>query len=167
MFVNPITHLISFIQETYPVKLYPKVLEVASGNGNLAIKLSQLGYQVTAMDPKTSNKILPKNVAIKGELFGDNTPISDYDLGIAVFPCGTSEKFIRNFVLNEKSFLLLPCVPNSCSLSSEFSDYSNVEEWISYLKGIDYRIERKNLFDNSQVMTRELGAFKNLLYLKK
>lgn len=167
MFVNPINYLVSFIQENYPVELYPKILEVASGSGNLAIKLSRCGYQVTAMDPNTSSKMLPKNIEVKRELFDENTLVSDYDLGIAVFPCGSSEKFIRNFVLNEKSFLLLPCVPNSCLLSSEFSDYSNVEEWISYLKKIDYRIKRESLFAKEQVITRELDAFKNILYLKK
>lgn len=165
--VNPINYLVSFINEIYPIELYPKILEVASGSGNLSIKLSQCGYNVTAMDPVTAKKILPKGIDVKDEMFDEYTSISDFDVGIAVFPCNTSEKFVKNFVLHEKSFLLLPCIPNSCSNSMEFSEYSNIEEWISYLMGFHSDIRRKDLFDGDEILTRGLDSFKNVLYLKK
>ena len=50
---NPIDVVLDFIVQNYPVSEYPKILEIAAGNGNLSSKLANLSYKVTAMDPRT------------------------------------------------------------------------------------------------------------------
>ena len=50
---NPIDVVLDFIVKNYPVSEYPRILEIASGSGNLSSRLADLSYQVTAMDPRT------------------------------------------------------------------------------------------------------------------
>ena len=99
---NPIDVVLDFIVQNYPVSEYPRILEIAAGSGNFSSKLADLSYQVTAMDPRTRyNPNLSYDVIT--EPFYQYTNISDYDLGIAIHPCGIHKDIIQNFKLNEKA----------------------------------------------------------------
>ena len=120
---NPIDVVLDFIVKNYPVGEYPRILEIAAGSGNFSSKLADFSYQVTAMDPIIRyNPNL--NYDVIAESFYQYTDILDYDLGIAIHPCGIHNDIIQNFKLNEKALFLIPCYVLTCD-NSELASYQN------------------------------------------
>ena len=161
--INPINRVLNFITENYPVNVYPKILEIAAGNGNLSLKLASLGYQVTAMEPKL-DKTFSDNYRVLADFFSSDTDISDYDLGIAIHPCGIHEDIIQNFKVNDKALFLMPCYKITCE-SNEFNTYINNDEWLNYLETLNPKMKKLEFFDKSN---NDLTArsFSNAFYTK-
>ena len=146
---NPIDVVLDFIVKNYPVNEYPRILEIASGSGNLSSRLADLSYQVTAMDPRTRyNPNL--NYDVIAEPFCSYTDISDYDLGISIHPCGIHKDIIQNFQMNEKALFLIPCCVLTCD-NSELTPYKNEGEWLRHLEKMNPKMKRwsrDKLYDN-------------------
>ena len=161
--INPINHILKFITDNYPVSIYPRILEIAAGNGNLSLKLASLGYKVTAIDPKL-NTTFNDRYRVLNDFFSSDTDISDYDLGIAIHPCGIHEDIIENFKINDKALFLMPCYKITCE-SSEFNTYKDNEEWLKYLETLNPKMMRKDFFGNSNnnLIAR---SFSNAFYTK-
>ena len=161
--INPIDHILDFIVTNYPVSEYKNILEIAAGSGILSSKLSSLGYQVTAMDPKI-NTISNGNYQILSESFTEKTDISNYDLGIAIHPCGIHKDIIKNFTINEKALFLMPCYKITCD-NSELIGYKDNEEWLDYLEKLNPKMKRKDFFDknSSNILVK---SFTSAFYTK-
>lgn len=160
---NPFDSIFDFIIENYPVEDYPKILEIAAGNGDFSCRLAEYGYQVTAMDPKIS---LKKDIKyqVKNDLFHENTDISSYDLGIAIHPCGIHKQIIRNFELNQKALFLMPCYNLTCG-SSEFFSYEDNGEWLEYLHNLNPKMKRKDFYKDF-CFDSTLNSFSSFFYTK-
>ena len=159
--VNPINIMLEFIIKNYPASVYPKVLEVAAGRGKLSERLSDVGYDVTIIDPETKKDDLPKNINVKNYYFELDTDISEFDLGIAVFPHSVHENFIRNFTLNEKSFLI---VPSKFDLNGENIYCNSAEEWNDFLYRLNPNMNSIDMFKDSNV---SFISSLPVLYVKK
>ena len=161
--VNPIDVIFDFIVETYPVCDYPRVLEIAAGNGNFSQRLADYGYQVTAMDPKIKlNK--DSNYNMLQEYFDEDTNISDYDLGIAIHPCGIHKDIISNFKINEKAMFLMPCFKLTCD-DRELCRYGQNDEWLDYLGTLNPKMIKKEFFKNI-CFDLNRQSFSNAFYTK-
>lgn len=163
---NPIDVVLDFIVENYPVSEYPKILEIAAGNGNLSSKLANLSYEVTAMDPRT--RYNPNiNYDVIAESFYQYTDISDYDLGIAIHPCGIHKDIIQNFKLNDKALFLIPCYVLTCN-NSELISYENEDVWLEYLETLNPKMKRKLFFGSENIEQDFLfSSYQNAFYTKK
>lgn len=161
--INPIDSIFDFIISTYPVEEYPRVLEIAAGNGNFSQRLADYGYQVTAMDPKIKlNK--DANYNMLQEYFDENTDISDYDLGIAIHPCGIHKDIISNFKINEKAMFLMPCFNLTCD-DRELGIYGQNNEWLYYLESLNPKMKKKEFFKNV-CFDLNRQSFSNAFYTK-
>ena len=163
---NPIDVVLDFIVQNYPVSEYPRILEIAAGSGNLSSKLANLSYQVTAMDPRTRyNPNL--NYDVITEPFYQYTDISDYDLGIAVHPCGIHEDIIQNFKLNEKALFLIPCYVLTCD-NIELTSYKSEDAWLKHLEALNPKMKRKKFFASENAQPDFLlASYQNAFYTKK
>lgn len=161
--IDPIDKIFDFIVETYPLEDYPRVLEIAAGNGNFSKRLARHGYQVTAMDPKINlNKDVNYNVLTRN--FSKKTDISSYDLGIAIHPCGIHNDIIKNFEVNEKALFLMPCYKITCD-NMELDLYENNEDWLDYLETLNPKMKKKEFFKDF-CFNLELDSFSNAFYTK-
>lgn len=160
---NPVEIILDFIIDTFPIKEYPRILEIAAGDGNLSQLLSNCGYQVTAMDPKINCK---KNINynVLSMFFHEHTDISAYDLGIAIHPCGIHKDIIKNFMINEKVLFLIPCCTFSCD-NKELMPYRNNQNWLNYLEALNPKMKKKVFFgkNNSGLL---VNSFSNAFYTK-
>lgn len=164
--LNPIDTVLDFIVNTYPVDNYPRVLEIAAGTGNLSSKLADFGYHVTAMDPRINFRD-NTNYTILKESFSDNTDISDYDLGIAIHPCGIHKDIISNFRINEKAFFLIPCHMATCD-DRELTYYEDESDWLNYLESLNPKMKRKIFFDDNDCRFDSLlSSYSNAFYTTK
>lgn len=164
--ISPIDTVLDFIVNTYPAKEYPRVLEIAAGSGNFAGRLADFGYQVTAMDPKLNFKS-SINYEVLNELFTDSTDISDYDLGIAIHPCGIHKDIISNFRINEKAFFLIPCHMTTCD-DRELAFYEDESSWLNYLESLNPKMKKKILFNtNDTSFDYLLSSYSNTFYTTK
>lgn len=163
---NPIDVVLDFIVQNYPVSEYPRILEIAAGSGNLSSKLADLSYQVTAMDPRTRyNPNL--NYDVITEPFYQYTDISNYDLGIAVHPCGIHEDIIQNFKLNEKALFLIPCYVLTCD-NIELTSYKSEDAWLEHLEALNPKMKRKKFFASENTQPDYLlASYQNAFYTKK
>lgn len=157
--VNYIENILNFIVETYPVKDYPKVLEIAAGNGKFANYLAEKGYRVTAMDPRLEHKD-DVNYEELTESFTEYTDISSYDLGIAIHPCGIHKAIINNFCYNEKALFLIPCCTFSCG-NPELSYYGKNQNWLRRLEKLNPKMKKKIFSDEA------FDSFGNAFYMKE
>ena len=163
---NPIDVVLDFIVKNYPVSEYPRILEIASGSGNLSSRLADLSYQVTAMDPRTRyNPNL--NYDVIAEPFCSYTDISDYDLGISIHPCGIHKDIIQNFKLNEKALFLIPCYILTCD-NSELTSCKNEDAWLEHLEAFNPKMKRKKFFASENTEHDFLlASYQNAFYTKK
>ena len=161
--VNPIDVIFDFIIYTYPVCDYPRVLEIAAGNGNFSDRLAKHGYKVTAMDPKMKYKEGLSYDVIK-EPFSHDTDISFYDLGIAIHPCGIHKDIISNFKVNEKAMFLMPCFKLTCD-DRELGIYGQNNEWLYYLESLNPKMKKKDFFKNV-CFDLNRQSFSNAFYTK-
>lgn len=163
---NPIDVVLDFIVQNYPVSEYPRILEIAAGSGNFSSKLADLSYQVTAMDPRTRyNPNLSYDVIT--EPFYQYTDISDYDLGIAIHPCGIHKDIIQNFKLNEKALFLIPCYILTCD-NRELTSYKNEDAWLEHLEAFNPKMKRKKFFASENTEHDFLlASYQNAFYTKK
>lgn len=83
--------LVREIQKHYPPEEYPRVADVAGGNGQLTQLLLKAGYKVTLIDP-SSKKVKGARFWKRKFLVRDR---KDFDLIIGYRPCGASQKMVR------------------------------------------------------------------------
>lgn len=150
---NPVNRVLEFISETYPVQVYPRVLEIAAGNGNFSKLLSELGYQVTAIDPRLSKIDDDSKYTKITDYFTMDTDISNYDLGIALHPFGIHQSIIKNFKLNDKALFMIPCV-NMCG-DYEHHDFLDEDSWLDFLVNNDTKLKRAELFEETPTINHK------------
>ncbi len=98
-------NLAKLIRWNFPKKEFPRVVDIAGGPGYMAKRLARSGYEVTLIDPKSDFehpkvKVLKRNFLVKDAY--------DFDLLVALAPCGASQKAIR--AAKRKPIIFAPCI---------------------------------------------------------
>lgn len=129
----------------FPKNEYLNGLEIAVNNNfNLANFLAENGYNVTTIDPKTTEKS-DKITILKSEFSCDyiagknkGTNIKEYDFLSAISPCVTTEHIIRQGLEYEKPFLIALC---SCVVSSlNGIKFNDKYQWYGYLNSLSNEV---------------------------
>lgn len=150
---NPVDTVLKFVCNKYPVQLYPRVLEIAAGNGNFSKLLVGCGYQVTAIDPRLSKVNDNGGYTKIADYFTDDTDISSYDLGVALHPYGIHKSIIKHFMVADKSLFMIPCV-KICD-DYEHHDFPDEESWFNFLLANDEKLKQIQLFSDTPTINHK------------
>lgn len=137
---NRYEHFAKFIKAKYPDT--KKILEVGCGDGLLSKLLTDLGYDVTAIDYIKYNNLEENGIKFKETTFELDTDISEYDLVVGLHCCEATERIIRNCLNNEKEFSVVVCEKRQ---GLENKKIKNRNQYIKYLKTISNKLKVTNL----------------------
>ena len=137
---NRYEHFSKFIQAMYPGA--KKMLEVGCGAGDLSKLLTELGYEVTALDYVKYNDLDKQGIEFFEKEFTLDTDISDYDLVVGLHCCDATERVIRNCINNDKEFAVVVCEKHQ---GLENNNIKNRKQYIKYLKNISSRLKVTDL----------------------
>ena len=137
---NRYEHFSKFIKAMYPDAR--KVLEVGCGAGDLSKLLTELGYEVTALDYIKYNNLDKQGIAFYEKEFTLDTDISEYDLVVGLHCCDATERVIRNCINNDKEFAVVVCEKHQ---GLENNNIKNRNQYIKYLKNISNRLKVTDL----------------------
>ena len=142
----------NYLAGKYSKESYKKILDVGAGRlCKLSAKLSSLGYEVYAQDPKIRlTEQEAKNLSIKKisrfkfacDDFSKNnagTPVGAYDVLVGLEPCDATEHIIRQALKYDKPFDVHLCYAPHAALSGE--NFKTPEEWYKHLKSISDEIK--------------------------
>lgn len=129
IFLN--NRLIELICENYPLTEYKNILEVGGGSGYFAKQLTKIGYNMTIMDPKSSNI---EGINTIKERFDLTKDITNYDLVISIYGCQTADFIIKSCAENKKDFFVLPCTDECSYMKMRNSNMVIVKEVDEILK---------------------------------
>lgn len=155
------------IRRLYPVKDYPRVLDVGCGVlMNLSLELARYGYEVTGIDPtvltkeelldvrkklvrmkmlqNVREKEMEKITIVKDHFNYKVTNLESYDLIVGLEPCEATEHILRGSLMQNKS-----CIISLCATAHETLDGTTFENrflWYDYLKSIDSKIIQQEIW---------------------
>lgn len=156
---NRYEHFSKFIKAKYPDA--KKILEVGCGSGHLSKLLTDLGYDVTAIDYIKYNNLEENGIKFKETTFELDTDISEYDLVIGLHCCEATERVIRNCINNEKEFAVVICEKRQ---GLENPQIKNRNQYIKYLKKISDKLKVTKLPIYEMLMNEFWGE---TIYYKK
>ncbi len=137
---NRYQHFSKFIQAMYPDA--KKILEVGCGGGDLSLLLTELGYDVTAIDYIKYNNLDQQGIEFYEKEFTLDTDISEYDLVVGLHCCDATERVIRNCITNDKEFAVVICEKHQ---GLENKNIKNRNQYIKYLKNLSDRLKVTDL----------------------
>ena len=137
---NRYQHFSKFIKAIYPDA--KKILEVGCGAGELCQLLTELGYEVTALDYVKYNSLDKQGIEFYEKEFTLDTDISEFDLVVGLHCCDATERVIRNCINNDKEFAVVVCEMHQ---GLENNNIKNRNQYIKYLKNISNRLKVTDL----------------------
>lgn len=156
---NRYEHFSKFIHAMYPNT--KKVLEVGCGGGDLSILLTNLGYDVTAIDYIKYNNLERQGIKFNEEQFTLDYDISEYDLIVGLHCCEATELVIRNCINNDKEFALVICEKHQ---GLENKNIKTRNQYIKYLKKISNNLKMADLPIFEELVNTHWGE---TIYYKK
>ncbi len=150
------------IVELHPPEEFPRVADVGGGTGRMAVVLRELGYKVTLIEPvrhrtrgwrrlkngkyRAVTRLLRgpslEGIRVRRRKFLVRDAL-DYDLLVAVRPCGASQKLVR--AAKYRPLVLLPCTEYCTVWPGKSGAVANIERCFRDL-GVGFRRQGRDLF---------------------
>jgi SAM-dependent methyltransferase len=107
---NAYDEVLSLIRKEFPKRDFPRVADIAGGDGRMAKRLTKAGYRVTVIDPEESVDRRYRKIHVLRRKFLVKDA-ENFDLLVALSPCGASQKAIR--AAKRKPIVFVPCICRS------------------------------------------------------
>ncbi len=148
---------LKYIIERYPVKEFPKVLEIATGKTcSLAQKLKQNGYKVTAMDPNiriSSSDSRVKGIKLLKRRFTLDFSVLPYNIVIGYNACPVAGTLLK--IKGRPTVFTICDAPETDGKLDIGVDISSKNEFIAELEkrnGSIKKVGELTIVDNSRIL---------------